>query len=110
MSSFYLDVTKDRMYASRPDDKARRAGQTTMYIILDTLTRLLAPVLAFTAEEVWKYLPHKDGDITESVMLNDWPVVEARILQQGAGGKWDKLLEVRDIVLKALEEQETRSL
>jgi len=110
MSSFYLDVTKDRMYASRPDDKARRAGQTTMYIILDTLTRLLAPVLAFTAEEVWKYLPHKDGDNTESVMLNDWPVVKPEYYNKELEEKWDKLLEVRDIVLKALEDARNKKL
>ena len=70
MSSFYLDVTKDRMYASKPEDKSRRAGQTAMFIILDTLTRLLAPVLAFTADEIWQYLPHTDKDNAESIMLN----------------------------------------
>lgn len=110
MSSFYLDVTKDRMYASSPEDKARRAGQTTMYIILDTLTRLLAPVLAFTAEEIWKYLPHKDGDNAESVMLNDWPTVEPEYDNKELEEKWDKLLDIRDMVLKALEDARNKKL
>lgn len=110
MSSFYLDVTKERMYVSRPDDKARRAGQSAMYIILDTLTRLLAPVLCFTAEEIWKYLPHGSNDNAESVMLNDWPVVIPEYDNKELEEKWDRLLEVRDAVLKALEEARNKKL
>ena len=110
MSSFYLDVSKDRMYASKPGDKVRRAGQTAMYIILDTLTRLLAPVLAFTAEEIWKYLPHRSGDNPESVMLNDWPEVNPEYDNRELEEKWDKLLDVRDAVLKALEDARNQKL
>jgi len=110
MSSFYLDVTKDRMYASEPDAKARRAGQTAMYIILDTLTRLLAPVLAFTAEEIWQYLPHTDKDNAESIMLNDWPESKAEYEDEALAQKWDRILEVRDGVLKALEEARNQKL
>jgi len=110
MSSFYLDVTKDRMYASKPDSKARRAGQTAMYIILDTLTRLLAPVLAFTADEIWQYLPHTDKDNAESVMLNDWPETKAEYDDEALDQKWDRILEVRDSVLKALEEARNKKL
>jgi len=110
MSSFYLDVTKDRMYASKPDSKERRAGQTAMYIILDTLTRLLAPVLAFTADEIWQYLPHTDKDNAESVMLNDWPEAKAEYEDEALDQKWDKILEVRDSVLKALEEARNKKL
>ena len=110
MSNFYLDVTKDRMYASKPEDKARRAGQTAMYIILDTLTRLLAPVLVFTADEIWKYLPHGENDNAESVMLNDWPAVKPEYDNEELERKWDRLLEVRDSVLKALEEARNKKL
>ncbi len=110
MSSFYLDVTKDRMYASKPDEKSRRAGQTAMFIILDTLTRLLAPVLAFTADEIWQYLPHGESDNVESVMLNDWPEVRAEFEDEALDQKWSKILEVRDIVLKALEEARNKKL
>ncbi|NLE25291.1 MAG: isoleucine--tRNA ligase [Clostridiaceae bacterium] len=110
MSSFYLDVTKDRMYASKPEDKSRRAGQTAMYIILDTLTRLLAPVLAFTADEIWQYLPHTDKANAESVMLNDWPEAKAEFEDEALDQKWNKILEVRDSVLKALEEARNKKL
>ena len=110
MSSFYLDVTKDRMYASKPEDKSRRAGQTAMYKILDTLTRLLAPVLAFTADEIWQYLPHTDKDNVESVMLNDWPEAKAEFENEALDQKWSKILEVRDTVLKALEEARNKKL
>lgn len=110
MSSFYLDVTKDRMYASKPEDKARRAGQTAMYIILDTLTRLLAPVLAFTADEIWQYLPHTDKDNAESVMLNDWPETKAEFENEALDQKWSEILGVRDSVLKALEEARNKKL
>ncbi|MGI6086116.1 MAG: isoleucine--tRNA ligase [Acetivibrionales bacterium] len=110
MSSFYLDVTKDRMYASKSEAKARRSGQTAMYIILDTLTRLLAPVLAFTADEIWQYLPHTDKDNTESVMLNDWPDAKAEFEDEALDKKWSKILEVRDSVLKALEEARNKKL
>ena len=110
MSNFYLDVTKDRMYASRPDSKARRAGQTAMFVILDTLTRLLAPVLVFTADEIWKYLPHREQDNAESVMLNDWPAVDPRYDNAELENKWDRILEVRDSVLRALEEARNKKL
>ncbi|MCX7774071.1 MAG: class I tRNA ligase family protein, partial [Clostridia bacterium] len=110
MSNFYLDVTKDRMYASKADDKARRAGQTAMYIILDTLTRLLSPVLAFTADEIWKYLPHSENDNAESFILNDGPTVKAEYDNEALELKWNRLLEVRDSVLKALEEARNKKL
>ena len=110
MSNFYLDVTKDRMYVSGTESKARRAGQTAMYIILDTLTRLLTPVLCFTSEEIWKYLPHGETDNGESVMLNDWPEAKPEYANAALEEKWDKLLEVREPVLKALEEARNKKL
>jgi len=110
MSSFYLDVTKDRMYASKADSRERRSGQTAMYIILDTLTRLLAPVLVFTSEEIWKYFPHGENDNPESVMLNDWPEVRPEYEDQALAEKWDRILEVRETVLKALEDARNEKL
>jgi len=110
MSSFYLDVTKDRMYASGANSKERRAGQTAMYIILDTLTRLLAPVLAYTSEEIWKYLPHGEKDNPESIMLNDWPTVKPEYDNKEIEEKWDRIHEVRESVLKALEEARNQKL
>jgi len=103
MSNFYLDVLKDRLYVSKPDDKKRRSGQSAMYIVLDSLVRLLAPVLAFTSEEIWKYIPHRKGDNPESIQLNSWPKVNAEYDNPALEEKWDRLIEVRDDVLKALE-------
>ncbi len=108
MSNFYLDVTKDRMYASKKASVARRSGQTTMHAILDALVRMLAPVLCFTSEEIWQYLPHAAGDNPESIQLNSWPVSVPEYRDDVLAVKWEKLLEVRDVALKALEEARNR--
>jgi isoleucyl-tRNA synthetase len=108
MSNFYLDVTKDRMYASRADSVERRSGQTAMHAILDALVRMLAPVLCFTAEEIWQYLPHAAGDNPESIQLNSWPALVPEHRDAALAGRWEQLLEVRDVVLKALEEARNR--
>lgn len=103
MSNFYLDVTKDRLYASKADDIKRRSGQTAMYIILDALVRMLAPVLAFTSEEIWKYMPHTKGDNPLSIQLNSWPKANEEYENPALEEKWDRLHQIRDEVLKALE-------
>jgi isoleucyl-tRNA synthetase len=108
MSSFYLDVTKDRMYASRADSFERRSGQTVMHAILDTLVRLLAPVLPFTCEEIWQYMPHAPGDNADSIQLNNWPVPHPEWSDETLADRWDKMLDVRAAVLKALEEARNR--
>ena len=61
MSNFYLDVIKDRLYAEKADGKLRRAAQTAIYTILDAMTRMIAPILAYTADEIWEYMPHHQG-------------------------------------------------
>jgi len=73
MSNFYLDIIKDRLYTSRADSKERRSAQTAMYEILEALVKMLAPVLAFTSEEVWQFMPHRSTNDPESVQLNYWP-------------------------------------
>ena len=62
MSNFYLDVLKDRLYTEKKESHSRRAAQTTIYIILDSLTRMIAPILAYTSDEIWKYIPHRASD------------------------------------------------
>ncbi len=103
MSNFYLDVIKDRLYTEKADSETRRAAQTTIYRILDTLTRLIAPILAFTSEEIWQFMPHLNEHNTESVLFNDMPRVsddeDANLLD-----RWNKIHLVRDDVKKALEE------
>lgn len=100
LSAIYFDISKDRLYVSLPASRERRAAQTVMYYIIDALVRLLAPVLAFTTEEIWRYLP---GERPRSVQLTDMPGVEQRYLDEALAERWEKLLEVREKVTKALE-------
>ncbi len=100
MSAFYLDVLKDRLYILPPDDPARRAAQTVLYYLVTTLAPLLAPLLSFTAEEIWQQLPGEPR--AESVQLADWPVVRAAWTDDALAAKWTQLLAVRDEVSVAL--------
>lgn len=102
LSAFYLDILKDRVYTSAPRSRNRRAAQTSMYLILDALVRLMAPVLAFTADEVWQLMP-KRGDEGESIHLAEFPPVRPELLDEALATRWEVLLGVRDEVLKALE-------
>jgi len=101
MSNFYLDVIKDRLYCSAPDDSARRSAQTALMIILEHLVLLMAPILTFTAEEIWQYLP---GRNKQSVQLADWPKPNPVWTDHKLGQSWQILLEVRDEVTWALEQ------
>jgi isoleucyl-tRNA synthetase len=102
LSAFYLDVLKDRVYTSAPRSRARRAAQTSMHEILNALVRLMAPVLSFTAEEVWQLMP-KQANKLESVHLDEFPPVRSDLLDDALEARWEALLSVRDEVLKALE-------
>ena len=102
LSAFYLDIQKDRLYTSPPSSVTRRSTQTVMYILLDTITRLIAPILSFTAEEIWKHMPD-GGDRKESIHLMDFPRVNSQYINSRLGEKWDLLLDVRSEVTKALE-------
>ncbi|MBQ2696657.1 MAG: isoleucine--tRNA ligase [Clostridia bacterium] len=104
MSNFYLDVIKDRLYTEKADSVARRSAQTAMYRILDSLVRLLTPVLAYTCEEIWSFMPHKAEDNAEFVILNDMPKVDASLRDEALEARWETLLAVRSDVAKALEE------
>ena len=75
MSNFYLDILKDRLYCDGKNSLARRSGQSAIYIILDAMVRLLAPILAFTSNEIWQAMPHHKGANSEHVMLNDMPEI-----------------------------------
>lgn len=103
MSSFYLDIIKDRLYTLKKDSVARRAAQTTMYEILSSLVRILAPMTCYTAEEIWKYMPHKKGENTESVMLDYYPKVNPKYDNEPLEEKWAKLIRIKDEVAKKLE-------
>jgi len=103
MSNFYLDIIKDRLYTSKTNSLERKSAQTTMYIILDSLVRILAPMISFTAEEIWKAMVHKKDEQLESVMLADFPKANDIYDNKELSEKWDKILKLKDIVAKELE-------
>lgn len=103
MSNFYLDILKDRLYVEATDSKSRRAAQTTIWTVLDTLVRVLSPILAFTCEEIWKYLPHKASDDARAVVLNEIPKQIGIEHDQQLMDMWDKIHALRDDCQKALE-------
>jgi isoleucyl-tRNA synthetase len=107
LSSIYLDILKDRVYASLSDSHERRAAQTAMYEILISLVSMVAPVLTFTAEEVWQYAPKEKG-MPESARLLSWPKERPEFLDKTLEAKWDKLLNMRGEITKALEEVRQR--
>ncbi|MGE5330088.1 MAG: isoleucine--tRNA ligase [Deltaproteobacteria bacterium] len=110
MSNFYLDIIKDRLYTSKADSIDRRAAQTAMYEILDVLVRMLTPMLAFTTEEIWQYMPHRKSHDKESILLNEWPVVNEKYIDEKLEEKWNKILDIRSDVSKALEVARTEKI
>jgi isoleucyl-tRNA synthetase len=100
LSSFYLDVLKDRLYASAAASHERRSAQTAMYRVAETLARLLAPILVHTSEEVWDHLRHEGKE--ESVHLAELPVASS--YDTDLISRWEAILSLRDTVNKALEE------
>jgi isoleucyl-tRNA synthetase len=105
LSAIYFDVLKDRVYVSAPHSRARLSGQTALWRIGEALVRLLAPIMSFTAEEVWRHLPRLAGR-PESVHLAAFPAAEevADPIAAEEKADWDRLLALRPEVLKALEE------
>ena len=103
MSNFYLDIIKDRLYTAKKESVERRAAQTTMYVILDSLVKILTPMIPFTAEEIWKAMVHTKEEQVESVMLTDFPKVNEKWDNKELAEKWEKIIKVKDIVAKELE-------
>ena len=103
MSSFYLDIIKDRLYTEKADSVARRAAQTTMYYILDALVKILTPMISFTAEEIWSAMNHTKKENVESPMLADYPVSNDEWDNKEIAEKWEKIIKVKNIVAKDLE-------
>lgn len=101
LSSFYLDFAKDILYIEATDHSDRRAIQTVMYDCLLALTKMVSPILSHTADEVWKFIPNVEG---ESVQLTDMSEYQELANAKGLEEKWNAFLELRDDVLKALEE------
>ena len=99
LSSFYLDVLKDRLYCDAADGRRRRASQTLLHRIAEDVPRLLAPILPFTADEVWRLIPGRREESVHLALLPRAEPADESVLQ-----RWNALLEVRSVVTKALEE------
>lgn len=102
LSALYLDVLKDALYLLAPGDGARRSAQTVLFEILRDLTHLMAPILAFTAEEIWDHLPLWDGK-EASVHLSAFPEAREDWMDEGLADRWGRFLQVRGEITKALE-------
>ncbi|MFC1631588.1 isoleucine--tRNA ligase [Candidatus Omnitrophota bacterium] len=106
MSAFYLDVLKDRLYTFGKDSLARRSAQTVIYEILITLTKLVTPILTFTAEELWQCINKANGgQDKESVILQSWPQVNRRWINPKLDQRFTELISIRNAVLKAIENE-----
>jgi len=103
LSAQYLDIVKDRLYCDGTRSKSRRAAQTALYRILDVLVHLMAPILSFSAEEIWGYLPDKE-ERPESVFVSPMPEPDGSLIDPQLGEKWDRIFRERGEVLKALEQ------
>jgi isoleucyl-tRNA synthetase len=102
MSAIYIDLMKDRMYCDSADSLSRRSGQTVMYKTLDCLVRMLAPVLVHTCEEAWAAIKFKSQN-AESIHLAEMPKTDKSIDWKSQEAKWNKIMELRNKVLVALE-------
>lgn len=100
MSAFYLDILKDRLYAEKKDGFLRRSAQTTLWQILNTITKLMAPIFSFTADEVWRVMPRLEG-LPELVFLEDMPKPAKE--DEKLMARWKRLMGIRQTVMKALE-------
>jgi len=104
LSSFYLDIIKDRLYCDEKDGLERRSAQTALFLILDSLTKMFAPILAFTCDEIWQAMPHRAADDGRNVVFNDMNrPFDDYALSDEAMARWDTLIKVRDDVNGVLE-------
>ena len=104
LSSFYLDIIKDRLYCELPNGLRRRSAQTALFLILDAMAKVFAPILAFTCDEIWQSMPHRAEDDARNVLLNQMPEsFAAYALDEAAMAKWDTVIKLRQDVNGVLE-------
>ena len=104
LSSFYLDIIKDRLYCEEANGNRRRSAQTALYLIVDAMAKLFAPILAFTCDEIWQSMPHADTDDVRNVLLNQMPEsMEAYMLDANAMERWETVMKLRQDVNGILE-------
>jgi len=105
LSGFYLDVIKDRLYCEGRDSRERRSAQTALYLILSAMTKLMAPILAFTCDEIWLSMPHRDSDDARCVVFNEMDRPFTAYALDAAGlARWDAVIAARGQVNAALEQ------
>lgn len=102
LSSFYLDIAKDRLYCDKKEGLQRKSAQTAIWIVLDTLAKLMAPILSFTADEVWQHMPDYPGK-PESVYLTEMPKSDKSFVDEELAGRWDRFQQIRSEATKILE-------
>lgn len=104
LSSFYLDIIKDRLYCEDRDGLRRRSAQTALYLIVDAMAKLFAPILAFTCDEIWQAMPHRAEDDVRNIVLNRMPEnFDAYVLDGETMAKWDVVMKLRQDVNGVLE-------
>jgi len=109
LSALYFDILKDRLYTYAPRSLERRSAQTALYEIVHRLARLAAPILAFTSDEIWERIPGTAAEAA-SVHLTEFPAYEERLRDDALRQRYERLFEIRDAVLKALEEARNAKL
>ena len=108
LSSFYLDVSKDRLYTYAPNSKERRSCQTAVYEIVMVLAKSIAPIAPFTADEIWQKLKRDDPEI--SVHASLWPEAKEGYIDKSLEEKWEKIFVLRPHIMKAIEDRRTKGL
>jgi len=104
LSSFYLDILKDRLYCEEAGGLRRRSAQTALYLIVDAMAKLFAPILAFTCDEIWQAMPHRNADDARNILLNQMPEnFDAYLLSSDAMDKWATVMKLRQDVNGVLE-------
>jgi isoleucyl-tRNA synthetase len=109
LSSLYFDIIKDRLYTYAPRSRERRSAQTALYEIVTRLTRLIAPILAFTADEIWEQIPGAAAQAS-SVHLTEFPAYDAGLRNDALRERYARLFEIRGSVMKALEDARNAKL
>ncbi len=103
MSNFYLDVLKDRLYTEKKNSLERRSAQSAIYLILDAMTRMLCPILAYTSDEIWSFMPHRASDNTENILFNDMPKTIDINVDDSFMTDWERIRALRDEAKKEIE-------
>jgi isoleucyl-tRNA synthetase len=110
LSAFYIDISKDKLYAGRLDSQPRRNARSVMWEVLSTLASLIAPILCFTSEEIWQEMRGMDPSLQKSVHMSPWPSPSTEGINGNVLGRWDKVMEARGAILRALETARSRGV